>query len=243
METPFYKSYIRPWVLITTHDCRFSQAQSFYQFSQQKSPRFEWSAFASSPLVVWDLTGDLANQELALCGCTALLYWIMTFTVNCFHFSQFQRQLHILTHMTHQSLCSPPHHPQSHQEFFTDPSEFEPAQPSDLHSNNYTSLPGGQVFSPCYFHVSISIGTLESDSLSLSIPRRTKWTLVYFIAQVLKVNALQHKCWTCAVCTTYVAMNQCRLILQVHAKLVSCRKLYHVSCVGIQSPTTLTSIN
>jgi len=41
---------------------------------------------------------------------------------------------------------------------------------------------------PCYFHVSISIGTPESDLLSLSTPRRTKWTLVYFI------NALQHKC-------------------------------------------------
>ena len=43
-----------------------------------------------------------------------------------------------------------------------------------------------RVFSPCYFHVIISIGTLESNSLSLSTPSRTKWTLVY--------NALQHKC-------------------------------------------------
>jgi len=25
-------------------------------------------------------------------------------------------------------------------------------QPSDLRSNAYRSLPGGQVFSPCYFH-------------------------------------------------------------------------------------------
>ena len=29
-----------------------------------------------------------------------------------------------------------------------------------------------------YFHVVISIGILESDSLSLSTPSRTKWTLV-----------------------------------------------------------------
>jgi len=29
------------------------------------------------------------------------------------------------------------------------------------------------------FHVSISIGTVESDSLSLSTPSRTKWTLIY----------------------------------------------------------------
>ena len=37
------------------------------------------------------------------------------------------------------------------------------------------------------FYVSISIGTLESDSLSLSTPSRTKWTLfIYcFTAQVL----------------------------------------------------------
>jgi len=49
-------------------------------------------------------------------------------------------------------------------------------QPSNLCSNAYRNLTGGQVFSPCYFHVSISIGTLESDSLSLCIPRRTKWT-------------------------------------------------------------------
>ena len=34
------------------------------------------------------------------------------------------------------------------------------------------------MFSPCYFHVIISIGILESDSLSLSTPSRTKWTLV-----------------------------------------------------------------
>jgi len=27
-------------------------------------------------------------------------------------------------------------------------------QPFDLRSNTYRSLPGGQVFSPCYFHVS-----------------------------------------------------------------------------------------
>jgi len=29
------------------------------------------------------------------------------------------------------------------------------------------------------FHASISIGTLESDLLSLSTPSRTKWTLIY----------------------------------------------------------------
>ena len=33
------------------------------------------------------------------------------------------------------------------------------------------------MFSPCYFHVIISIGILESNSLSLSTPSRTKWTL------------------------------------------------------------------
>ena len=35
------------------------------------------------------------------------------------------------------------------------------------------------MFSPCYFHAIISIGILESNSLSLSTPSRTKWTLVY----------------------------------------------------------------
>ena len=35
-----------------------------------------------------------------------------------------------------------------------------------------------RMFSPCYFHVIISIGILESNSLSLSTPSRTKWTLV-----------------------------------------------------------------
>ena len=35
------------------------------------------------------------------------------------------------------------------------------------------------MFSPCYFHVIISIGILESNSLSLSTQSRTKWTLVY----------------------------------------------------------------
>ena len=34
-----------------------------------------------------------------------------------------------------------------------------------------------RMFSPCYFHVIISIGILESNSLSLSTPCRTKWTL------------------------------------------------------------------
>ena len=36
-----------------------------------------------------------------------------------------------------------------------------------------------RTFSPCYFHVIISIGILESNSLSLSTRSRTKWTLVY----------------------------------------------------------------
>ena len=31
------------------------------------------------------------------------------------------------------------------------------------------------MFSPCYFHVIISIGILESNSLSLSTQSRTKW--------------------------------------------------------------------
>ena len=35
------------------------------------------------------------------------------------------------------------------------------------------------MLSPCYFHVIISIGILESNSLSLSTRSRTKWTLVY----------------------------------------------------------------
>ena len=37
------------------------------------------------------------------------------------------------------------------------------------------------MFSPCYFHVIISIGILESSSLSLSTPGRIKWTLVYLL--------------------------------------------------------------
>ena len=36
-------------------------------------------------------------------------------------------------------------------------------------------------FSPSYFHVTISIGILESNSLSQSTPSRTKWTLVYLL--------------------------------------------------------------
>ena len=38
-----------------------------------------------------------------------------------------------------------------------------------------------RMFSPCYFHVIISIGILESNSLSLSTRSRTKWTLVYLL--------------------------------------------------------------
>ena len=37
------------------------------------------------------------------------------------------------------------------------------------------------MFSPYYFHVIISIGILKSNSLSLSTPSRTKWTLVYLL--------------------------------------------------------------
>ena len=32
-----------------------------------------------------------------------------------------------------------------------------------------------QVFSPCNFHVSIFIETLESDTFSVSTPSRTEW--------------------------------------------------------------------
>ena len=38
-----------------------------------------------------------------------------------------------------------------------------------------------QVFSPCFFHASISIETLVSDSLSLSTSSTTEWTLVYLL--------------------------------------------------------------
>ena len=37
-----------------------------------------------------------------------------------------------------------------------------------------------RMFSPCYFHVIISIGVLESDSLSLSTPSRTKLKCTHF---------------------------------------------------------------
>ena len=37
------------------------------------------------------------------------------------------------------------------------------------------------MFSPCYFHVIISLGILENNSLSLSTPSRTKSTLVYLL--------------------------------------------------------------
>ena len=38
-----------------------------------------------------------------------------------------------------------------------------------------------RMFSPFYFHVITSIGILESNSLPLSTPSRTKWTLVYLL--------------------------------------------------------------
>ena len=56
-----------------------------------------------------------------------------------------------------------------------------PRQPSDLRSNAYRSLPGGQDVFSLLFHVIISIGILESNSLSLSTANRTKWTLVYLL--------------------------------------------------------------
>ena len=37
-----------------------------------------------------------------------------------------------------------------------------------------------RIFSSYYFHVFVSIGTLESDLLSLSTPSGTKWTLFYY---------------------------------------------------------------
>ena len=43
-----------------------------------------------------------------------------------------------------------------------------------------------RMFSPCYFHVIISIGILESNSLSLSTRSRTKWTLVYALLNYLR---------------------------------------------------------
>ena len=53
-------------------------------------------------------------------------------------------------------------------------------QPSDYRSNAYRCLPGSQdIFFLC-FHVFVSIGTLESDLLSLSTPSGTKWTLFYY---------------------------------------------------------------
>ena len=40
-----------------------------------------------------------------------------------------------------------------------------------------------RMFSPCYFHVIISIGILESNSLSLSTPSGTKMDTSLFIIQ------------------------------------------------------------
>ena len=37
-----------------------------------------------------------------------------------------------------------------------------------------------RIFSSYYFRVFVSIGTLESDLLSLSTPSGTKWTLFYY---------------------------------------------------------------
>jgi len=54
---------------------------------------------------------------------------------------------------------------------------------------------------PCYFHVSISIGTPESDLLSLSTPRRTKWTLVYCYS-ALRINNCLKRMFAIKVATT-----------------------------------------
>ena len=47
-----------------------------------------------------------------------------------------------------------------------------------------------RMFSPCYFHVIISIGILESNSSSLSTPSRIKWTLVYLLMLSLFINTI-----------------------------------------------------
>ena len=36
--------------------------------------------------VVWGVYGALANQEMAMCGCTAPWYWTMTCAVNFLSF-------------------------------------------------------------------------------------------------------------------------------------------------------------
>ena len=47
------------------------------------------------------------------------------------------------------------------------------------------------MFSPCYFHLIISIGILESNLLSLSTPSRTKWTLVYLLMLYSTIKTIQ----------------------------------------------------
>ena len=59
-----------------------------------QSTRVKWSAFAGcffkeqwrAVRVVWGLDGTLANQEMAVCGCTAPWCWTMTCAVNFLSF-------------------------------------------------------------------------------------------------------------------------------------------------------------
>ena len=60
-----------------------------------------------------------------------------------------------------------------------------PGQPRTFgHPINARTLTGVcqavRIFSSYYFHVFVSIGTLESDLLSLSTPSGTNWTLFYY---------------------------------------------------------------
>ena len=65
-----------------THDSRFDfspRTQSYYQISQPKSAKLQWSAFASyfsqaqwrSVQAVWGPNGALDSLGKAVCGCTA----------------------------------------------------------------------------------------------------------------------------------------------------------------------------
>jgi len=55
------------------------------------------------------------------------------------------------------------------------------------------------IFLLAIIYASISIGTLESDSLSLSTPRRTKWILIYLLlySTILREDTNTGlECWT-----------------------------------------------
>ena len=61
-----------------------------------------------------------------------------------------------------------------------------PGQPRTCsHPINARTLTGVfqavRMFTPCQFHVYVSIGTLESDLLSLCTPCGTKWILLYLL--------------------------------------------------------------